>query len=778
MRKIFVYTILLGTMLLVPSCVQPLDDPMNTRFDGAFGIDLSVICTAPGTKAIIESDKPGVDALNENTLSYVDWFIFKSDSDTNPALLHGRAGENDIVQTSSTDGLQTDGIKLKGPIAMDDLVSDTQRSFYVYIIANLPPTYTHDDIKTKTLAELKALPIIATFNVNPFAKQNHFVMRGGKSFTFTNSDKNTLKKVTAELERTAAKLTINMNVAPAIDQMKTLPTGGQEYVKTWYPSLSDVQVYLSFANAETTIKGDPIPYDQDKFFTYNRAAFKPAFSYVTTEEGTQAVTPTASVPSVTVGWDNIYWRWNVTGTPFYSYPMSWTSDSPQAPFLKVILKWTSYEETEHIVLDEDGKLIRATDRNPNSTQMIDAAKEFYYKIPIPAEVLKSNEWYHLTFDVAILGSTADELPVELGGKYCVVDWTNSGVQAGGDLKQGSYLSVYSDTYYIYGEDYIDIPVLSSHDISATVLSATYYDYSSTSGAQPRTLSSSQYSVTENGRTSFRLSHTLESDLAGTDVDVSSITYTITISNGISPTKTVTVIQFPPLYIEPKRSNGYVFINEYYSYNRQEEIPAYSDYYGSGYNRTRDRLGDVSGLNNVTGSGVNSNPFQYNIHVSALGADSDFIIGDPRGAAKNWPGLSLNGNYLPSQRTGVNNMVSPFFKISSAYSKTVTKILDYDLVEERCAAFQENGYPAGRWRVPTEGEIMFAVTLSDLGKIPSLFMGCPYWASSGRLYDPTTKTFVEATSYQAQNDNGVRCVYDVWYWGDNQKNLTQWNGYND
>lgn len=763
MKKIFVFTILLGTMLLVPSCVQPLDDTMKTSLEGAFGIDLSVVCTVPGTKA----EKPGVDALNENVVSYVDWFIFESDADTESAVLHGSVGrenEEAIVQAVTDGVLQTRDIKLKGPISMDDLVSAYGNSFYVYAIANLPETYTHDALKAKKLGELKALSLVAGFNINPFKAQDNFVMHGGQSFMFQETDKNKVKKVTVDLKRIAAKVTINMNVAPAIDQMTTLPTGGLKYEKTWYPILDDMQVYMSFANAESTVKGDPIAYDQNKFFTYNRDAFTPTVSPAT---------------STTPDWNDVSWKWNVTGTPFYSYPMSWSSDSPQAPFLKVILKWRSYKEDESPVYDDNGKLIRATSRTPDPSQMIEAGKEFFYKIPIPGEVLNSNEWYHLTFDVDILGSTADELPVNLGGQYCVVDWSTSNVKAGGELKQGSYLSVYSDTYYIYGEDYIDIPVLSSHNITTTVTSATYYDYSSTSGAQPRTLSSSQYSVTDNGRTSFRLSHTLNSDLAGTDVDVSYITYTITISNGISPSKTITVIQYPPLYIEPKRSNGYVFINGSYSYDRGNAINAYSDYYyGSGYNRTRDFLGSVSGLRNVTGSGENSNPYQYNIHVSALGSNSDLIIGDPRGAVKNWPGLSLNGAYLPSQRTGVSNMVSPFFKISSAYSKTVEPIFDYDLVEERCAAFQENGYPAGRWRVPTEGEILFAVTLSDLGKIPSLFMGCPYWASSGRLYNPSTKTFIEASSSAAQRDNGVRCVYDVWYWGDNQMNLTQWNGYND
>lgn len=636
MKKIFVYTILLWTMLLISSCVQPLDVPENIRYDGTFGIDLSVVCSAPGTK-VVESEKPGVDSLNENKLSHVDWFIFKSDSEASldSALLHGRADANDIVQASTSDGLQTENIKLKGPILMDDLVSDSQRSFYVYTIANLPSDYSHNDIGTKTLAELKALPIVANFNVNPFVKQNNFVMQGGQAFTFENSDQGNLKKVTAELKRSAAKVTINMNIAPAIDQMTTLPTGGRQYVKTWYPSLGDVQVYLSFANDSTTLEGVPQQYNIKNFFTYNRAAFKPAYSYVNAAGGSQVVTPGGSVPTVTPAWDNSNWKWNVTGTPFYSYPMSWTSDSPQAPFLKVILKWTSYKEDESsFVYDNEGKFLR-TGRNPSTSQMIDAAKEFYYKIPIPAEVLNSNEWYHLTFAVDILGSTADELPVELGGRYCVVDWSNSNVQAGGNLNQGRYLDIASDTFYIYGVDNIKIPVISSHDIAVSVTGVTYNDYSNYTSGQtyptprsgfnnfPFNIAGRDASAVPNGRQEFSFSHhVIDINSAGTGdnrPDVSDYTFTVLVyhkdlypenvpSENQPYVKKVTIIQQPPLRIKSETNTytdgGHVFVNNNTSNNQQ-------------WNSVTGRLG----------TGQNNNPNMYIVSTSV--APEGRVIADPR-----------------------------------------------------------------------------------------------------------------------------------------------------
>ena len=86
---------------------------------------------------------------------------------------------------------------------------------------------------------------------------------------------------------------------------------------------------------------------------------------------------------------------------------------------------------------------------------------------------------------------------------------------------------------------------------------------------------------------------------------------------------------------------------------------------------------------------------------------------------------------------------------------------------RCASYQEAGYPAGRWRIPTKAEVEYIIGLSEDGKIPRLFgeagSSTAYWVSSG--------------TYTTGNDSGddyepgtsgsayVRCVYDVWYWGE-------------
>ena len=106
------------------------------------------------------------------------------------------------------------------------------------------------------------------------------------------------------------------------------------------------------------------------------------------------------------------------------------------------------------------------------------------------------------------------------------------------------------------------------------------------------------------------------------------------------------------------------------------------------------------------------------------------------------------NYYPSKTTTeVNNMVSPAFKIASSFGKTMN--INSEQAKKRCPSYQENAYPAGLWRVPNQGEIDFIKGLSDGGYIPQLFDD-GYWSSS-----------------QSSGKKAVRCVYDVWYWGDDK-----------
>ena len=206
------------------------------------------------------------------------------------------------------------------------------------------------------------------------------------------------------------------------------------------------------------------------------------------------------------------------------------------------------------------------------------------------------------------------------------------------------------------------------------------------------------------------------------------------------------------------------------------------------------------------SSVTSNWGSYTSESSAYGPDANNYYYWRTGS--NWTGrtyhrarYSFTGyfsrsfqgltNYYPTNSTGTENMIAPELLIASSYGKTAYKSgngysgnLTLELAALRCALYQEDGYPAGRWRLPTYAEVKFIMELSTAGKIPTLFqMSTPsdsegYWCANGRIY--LDNNVVKLQSPATSTPTAPRCVYDLWYWGDEHTTYaTQWHlGDND
>lgn len=125
-----------------------------------------------------------------------------------------------------------------------------------------------------------------------------------------------------------------------------------------------------------------------------------------------------------------------------------------------------------------------------------------------------------------------------------------------------------------------------------------------------------------------------------------------------------------------------------------------------------------------------------------------------------------------------NMVSPEFMVASSYG--VTSSITKENARKRCASYQEDGYPAGRWRIPTTAEVRYVVELSAWGIIPVLFGSLPgteanatsssdYWSANGIVnvtYTRNSDGTVTGTVTSGSGESSyVRCVYDKWYWTD-------------
>ena len=113
----------------------------------------------------------------------------------------------------------------------------------------------------------------------------------------------------------------------------------------------------------------------------------------------------------------------------------------------------------------------------------------------------------------------------------------------------------------------------------------------------------------------------------------------------------------------------------------------------------------------------------------------------------------------------NTLIAPYILISSSYlSQISTYGVTFEEAQKRCATYQEGGYPAGRWRLPTEAEIMFVIERQRDNSINVLFNISTtggYWAASGYYFE--TQNLYRNTDNS--RTGAARCVYDAWYWGD-------------
>ena len=172
---------------------------------------------------------------------------------------------------------------------------------------------------------------------------------------------------------------------------------------------------------------------------------------------------------------------------------------------------------------------------------------------------------------------------------------------------------------------------------------------------------------------------------------------------------------------------------------------------------------------------------------------------PENSAANPPTSSNNWNYVnnknnlcfyyptdeSSSSSGNNkeNFIAPSFRIASSFGKVTldtSKGPDDAKMQarRRCAAYQEAGRPAGRWRLPTMAEVKYVVQLSNELKIPVLFgfaLGtgetertATYWTATGVIgvkvtVDKNTQHHNGEIVGNQTTAQAVRCVYDDWYW---------------
>lgn len=254
---------------------------------------------------------------------------------------------------------------------------------------------------------------------------------------------------------------------------------------------------------------------------------------------------------------------------------------------------------------------------------------------------------------------------------------------------------------------------------------------------------------------------------------------------------VTFVYYPAMYIIPDESvSQSIYVNGYRATSttkHQIRIDRNNNDYD---------LGSAPGTDN-------NNKFMHVITVTSFTANDKFItevpgvqglptyiVGDPRqricdrnlnndeydmsassDKTKGWAeGTDNQGNdiigelnhYYPTAVKGdAYRIVSPKFRIASRFGGYSEG--NPEGAAMRCASYQEDGYPAGRWRLPTTAEIMFVIQLQEEKAILELFNGTSYYYSATHAVQNNGGAKIAAQPGNAS----VRCVYDEWYWGSNQ-----------
>lgn len=659
--------------------------------------------------------------------------------------------------------------------------------------------------KKYTKKEIKEMPLKrADLSKHP---QDYFVMLSDVTpITLIDPKSLTPAKGTVKLRRRAAKVTFRLTIAEEIaveNYAYSTDTDGNitatKSIEIWAPQINNMTVYSQYFMKDGVLGGMPTvcptnkesamlftgvdnPYKlvetTDKIERTRRVFRKnDQGQYIQDEDGNYvADTTTVEVPLFVTkyndGDDNPA---NDINGPFYSYPVTWGIGEETEPFLKLIIPWKS---------GKDGRV-----------------KYYYYKIPFQVESLDANHWYEVTLDVQILGGE-EQLPVPLNANYHVVDW-EPGADAETNTVSARYLSVPVKSFTLYNKVDLEIPMISSHpcEIVNVTVTKPYYG----SGTAPTYSASDLQRLEVEGLDAIEFLHNLN-NATGRNQDVAPYTIKFRVRQ-IDDTDyyaDVTIVQYPAIYIE-KQDGGNVFVDGYYtlvtggrpdnSANTRTSGGVTYYYHGGSFNPFGDGTritpyGNLNGGTAATATIPTSEKENTIIHVTAFGENSDtytfnnqekpYIIGDPRipfmqstaitnKTMTNYltPGGSNNNTTAWTQDqlnalmvgTEVDNIIAPAFMFASEFGRQGTGESSFETVAHRCATYQEAGYPAGRWRLPTQAEVAFCANLQANGFIGTLFATGRYWISNGNAIS------ISGSNVNHQNTgNSTRCVYDIWYWG--------------
>ena len=757
-----------------------------------YGEDHIVLNVFNGPMTMAEGDTD-----YERELNRLDCFFYVKDKTNEPCVYYHKAEVNDFG--SATIPFIVDDLKLKEIFPSGSLCD-------VYVIANIPgnPTFKAKGGNTtmQALGEIVLDMTAGEYDV----KDKPFVMTGSAR---VQKGKNSSATAEIALNRVASKVTvtvkvprsITVNISEGVDVKKypvLVDSEGNPTLKTSFHYGAN-KGYLSGASLD-----DP---DNNNFIRTNK------ISYTKLREEDDHYVFTCDMP-------------------FYTYARSWDKGSSTAAYITFEMPWGEDQDKDG-VMDNDYKtyyyqiLVNGKERNfvPNT----------HYDMTVTVGVLGSTvESLPAELDVwsyHILDWTTETTNGEHGSGDRDEDV---------EIQKFNYLEVPQTYIEMDNVSQVAIRYNASHKIGVkwdtkagksveglpgtTDESAFYINNGSGTPAavelsnitlkDPKKPDTEENNVksnfTDNNKGWLTFNYELSSDVYSPAYVFITIWLDVD-GDGVHDvddeilTEDVKIVIYPAIFIVGDLSYDYsIFVNG--NYNTDRSGGGSLSYLQIANQQVGKAAGDDANkyMHVISISAFNENNYMFAYNNNKI-KDTQYIIGDPRVRSSNKLGVPDQNTTTPQQRatgwiraTDVNGTVRNL----QYYYPTSTEANSYQVIAPkfriasklggysnssptgaalRCASYQEHGFPAGRWRLPTTAEVLYIIELQRLNKIQQLFYGgTTYFTATDRVATDNNNNYTLNTGIGTSNAS-VRCVYDDWYWGSEREaiantSLNQYGGY--
>lgn len=748
MRKIQNIAFVLLAALSV-SCINDHMEPTLCR-DG----ELTLNFTTRSLDTRVQGDNDDINPV-ESIVHDLQYFLYvKGSGETAAPLAAGvitGITDNEIVDGDGPTGEEDPGDRFSKTVSIDatalqDLCPNEGDECEIYVIANLIENGGSDlttDLANATRKKLKATNLTSDF-ANPTTLKSFVMDSEGtdlvKRGTGNNANKlSNAKDAPVYLTRAAAKIMIELKIQTAVDTDNAI----------WIP-VTDVTTsnpYSPVLNFYNGVKEGVIDNgsddDNDVIEDIVATTATPYYNKETiqmiagTVGGNGAVDTTNT--SETVGVKKF--KTFVSMDNIYSYTSAWDDTASDAPTFKLTIYWKKQTD--------EGETWVAYD----------------YTVPVNLKTnqLVRNKLYLIRLTIGALGELSDLSEYQYS--YEVLDWVGQGINA--ELSRPQYLVVDKNYVVMNNVESIRVGYQSSDAVSVEVISSTI---------------GKTYAVDTNYKVSndtatheIVLEHKLDNVHDSTDkiYDYLPQTVVVRIYHTDNPNiyEDIEFVQYPAMYVTWDTVNtNTVYING----NNDND---------SGWWYVR---GESSASQNM-----------YTITVSAFDSSTaEYIIADPREPANNDNFVfreaisetsavyataedASGDDTLTGYRGAITgdvseHLVAPQMLFSSSWiSNRDNGIQNFNYNTNgkyRCAGYQENGYPAGRWRLPTPAEILYVGRLGAEGKVEGVFVSGALYLSSNGAYR-YREEYGGSVTKEGDNSATLRCVYDIWYWKDKCANVT-------